>query len=544
MSTSRRTRSPATATASAPLVGRALLTAALASLALLALPAAGAAATPRCHGEAATIVGTSGRDVLTGTNGRDVIWAGAGNDRISARKGDDLVCAGPGADYVHAGNGADRIFGEGGGDELDSSTGHDDVVDGGKGDDNLIGNSEGAQLLGGPGDDQLEGREEGVVLDGGADDDRLLAHWIGLVLRGGDGADFIDGYWARDADVDGGPGNDTIETSGGLDGSPARPIRGGPGDDVILGQGGRDYIDAGPGNDTVDLGDGDGGWAKGGTGNDTMTTGATTETALYGDAGKDTITLAEAGSDADGGADADALTGSVWDDSLEGGDGADTIHGGEGDDTLSGGEGDDHLWGEQGDDICAGGGGYDECDGGPLGTPEPSSEDPDLCRSDVEVKINCRAEVAAWSGSADGTLVHSGGVVETWSATVDMDELAPDYYWLGDADIAWRVDGTDSAGCTYDGGAVLDGRAEMTFFDTTYSLRLWSTTVYAKVQVDCPNSDPETVLYYPMNTNAADADDQALPAKPVTALDGSATYVPKNAPEGRATWSWSLRRAS
>jgi len=258
----------------------------------------------------------------------------------------------------------------------------------------------------------------------------------------------------------------------------------------------------------------------------------------------DKLTLTEPNSGAEGGAGNDTVTGSLWNDSLDGGGDADTVRGGEGDDTLTGGDGDDHLWGELGVDTCAGGSGYDECDGGPLGTPEPSPEDPDLCKSDVEVKHNCRAEDADWSGTADGTLVHSGGVVETWSATVDLEELAPDYYWAGDADIAWRVDGTDSAGCTYDGAAALDGRAELTFFDWegTYSLSLWRTTVQAPVVVDCPSSDPETVMYYPLNTNSGEADDQPLPAQPVTALAGTTTYVPLNAPEGEVTWSWDLTR--
>lgn len=526
-----------------PLAGRALLTAAIASVTLVPIPGAHAASTPRCQGQPATVVGTAGRDTLTGTNGRDVIWAGGGIDRISARHGDDLVCAGPGHDYVHAGNGADRIFGQGGDDELDSSTGHDDVVDGGTGDDTLIGFSPGALLRGGSGDDELTGQEEGVVLDGGADDDRLLSRWVGVALHGGDGDDFIDGHWSRDADIDGGSGNDTIETGGGLDGSSAKPVRGGPGADVILGQGGRDYIDAGPGNDTVDLGDGSGGWAMGGAGNDTMTTGVTTETALRGNDGKDSLTLVEIGSVAEGGADADTLTGSLWDDTLDGGGGADDVHGGEGDDTLAGGEGDDHLWGEQGADTCAGGGGHDECDGGPLGTPEPSPEDPDLCRSDVEVKINCRGEHAAWAGSADGTLEHSGGVIETWSATVDMDEVSAGYYWAGDADIAWRVDGTDDAGCTYEGAATLDGRSEMVIFEGTYSLSVWRSIVQVEVEVDCPHQEPKTVFYNPMNTNAAEADDQPLPQEPVTTLAGTATYVPDHAPEGEVNWSWSLTRS-
>ena len=45
-----------------------------------------------------------------------------------------------------------------------------------------------------------------------------------------------------------------------------------------------------------------------------------------------------------------------------------------------------------------------------------------------------------------------------------------------------------------------------------------------------------------MNTNAAEADDQRVPAEPVTTLAGTASYVPLNAPEGTVTWSWSLKR--
>lgn len=524
----------------------AVLTATIASVVLVSTPAATAAPTPRCQGKVATVVGTAGPDTLTGTNGADVIWGGGGVDRISARGGDDLVCAGPGGDDVHAGNGADRILGEGGGDELDSSTGHDDVVDGGSGDDTLLGNSDKALLYGGAGDDDLSGNEAGVVLEGGGDDDRLLSRWTGVVLHGGDGDDVIDGHWNRDADIDGGAGNDTIEAGGGLDGSPAKPVRGGPGNDTVLGQGGRDYVDAGPGTDTVDLGDGDGGWAQGGTGNDTMTTGLTKDTALFGGAGRDALTLVETGSMADGGADDDALTGGLWDDRLDGGDGADTVRAGEGDDALNGGDGDDSLFGEEGADTCAGGAGDDTCDGGPLGTPAPSQDDPDVCQSDVETKINCRGESGDWTGTADGTLVHSGGVTETWSATVDMDEQAAGYYWLGDADIAWRVSGTSDSGCVYDGAATLDGRAEMAHFDWEgeYSVSLWRTTVQVEVQIDCPHEEPRTVLYHPMNTNAAEADDQALPQGAFTTLSGSASYVPMNAPEGRATWSWELQRGS
>ena len=175
----------------------------------------------------------------------------------------------------------------------------------------------------------------------------------------------------------------------------------GPGDDHILGQGGRDYVDAGSGNDTVDLGDGDGGWARGGTGNDTITTAATKGTTIYGDDGKDELdALTEIGSVAEGGAGVDTLPpGSLvgrhprwrWLTPTP-------VRGSEGDDTLAGGDGEfEQVLGEQGADVCSGGSGHDECHGGPLGTPVPSWTTPDLCKSDVEVKRNCRGEEADWS---------------------------------------------------------------------------------------------------------------------------------------------------
>lgn len=81
----------------------------------------GAAATGRagrvlCEGKVATIVGTSGDDVLRGTPRGDVIVAGAGNDRIYGMGGNDLICAGPGADFVDGGGGVDSVFGGGGAD--------------------------------------------------------------------------------------------------------------------------------------------------------------------------------------------------------------------------------------------------------------------------------------------------------------------------------------------------------------------------------------------------------------------------------------------
>lgn len=123
----------------------------------------------------------------------------------------------------------------------------------------------------------------------------------------------------------------------------------------------------------------------------------------------------------------------------------------------------------------------------------------------------------------------------------------PDYYWSGDADFTWQVSGTDDGGCTYDGAAALDGVAELAIFDDPdeYSVTVRSTTpVQVPVVVDCPDTDPETVMFNPLNTSTGDADHQPLPAPPVTALAGSTTYPPNADPEGEVHWSWDLHRNS
>lgn len=73
---------------------------------------------PTCDGQAATITGTSGRDVLRGTQGPDVIVALRGADRVRARGGDDLVCGGRGRDRLWGGRGIDRLLGGGAADRI------------------------------------------------------------------------------------------------------------------------------------------------------------------------------------------------------------------------------------------------------------------------------------------------------------------------------------------------------------------------------------------------------------------------------------------
>jgi RTX calcium-binding nonapeptide repeat (4 copies)/Glycosyl hydrolase catalytic core len=96
----------------------------------VSLTAAGAASNPRCHGVAATLIGSPHGDRLRGTKGPDVIVGFAGNDKIDGRGGDDLICARRGDDEVTGGPGDDRVLGGPGSDDIRGGAGRD-IIRGG-----------------------------------------------------------------------------------------------------------------------------------------------------------------------------------------------------------------------------------------------------------------------------------------------------------------------------------------------------------------------------------------------------------------------------
>lgn len=111
---------------------------------------------PTCAGVKATIVGTSGADVLSGSSKRDVIVARGGADQILSSSGKDLICAGAGADLVKAGADDDRMLGAGGRDKLSGQGGNDEVRGQGRGD-RLRGGTGDDLIVGGPGNDRCSG---------------------------------------------------------------------------------------------------------------------------------------------------------------------------------------------------------------------------------------------------------------------------------------------------------------------------------------------------------------------------------------------------
>lgn len=399
--------------------------------------AAPAVAAPTCAGLAATIVGTSGADVLEGTAGPDVIVARGGADVVRAGAGNDVVCAGSGDDTVFAGKGADLVLGEGGADTLDPGPGRDDL-DGGDAVDTLRIRSEAGATIDlvrgtvtGAGGDSIAGFEivdgagsgsftvntgvdtMAVVLAGDHADTVLTAQVAGavpitpLTLALGLGADV---YLIRQ------PGVVVVEdlpgTSGGRDqvdvaadgttvihdGADGLRVDGsGQGRELVTvrSAGSPVYLDTGAGDDTLEIVATSGSvvWRAGpgddllsgslpafadidlGPGSDTITAlQSLSDTRVVGGAGLDTLLGGEGRDDVDlvghwwrwGGHSVaiggfERLLGDRGDDALRGDSRDNVLLGGPGDDLLNGRSGSDELDGQVGSDTAKGGPGDDWC---------------------------------------------------------------------------------------------------------------------------------------------------------------------------------------
>ena len=211
-------------------------------------------AKPMCHGKPATIVGTSGDDVIKGTEGPDVIWAGAGDDKIYGGLGNDIICGGPGDDLIHGGRGndwldggpgTDRVFGDLGDDHLTGGPGNRDEVSGGLGIDTVSG---------GPGNEDLVRGDYGYDrMDGGPGSGDIASFSTAVAGRKGSGVwvdlakhkAFGDGHdrLFRFESIEGSAFHDTL-----IGDSQANVIDGGPGNDKIIGGGGRDTLEGGQGD--------------------------------------------------------------------------------------------------------------------------------------------------------------------------------------------------------------------------------------------------------------------------------------------------------
>ncbi|PID65106.1 MAG: hypothetical protein CR977_02345, partial [Gammaproteobacteria bacterium] len=271
-----------------------------------------------------------------------------------------------GNDWVDGGAGEDYILG--------SSAGHDELY--GRGDnDYIMGYGGNDKIYGGANDDHLYGGAGRDLIDGGDDKDRIAGGYGSDVIYGGKGEDTINGDVEDVTGTGKMPeltdknqlGDDLIYGGSGADG-----IWGNLGNDTLYGDSGGDYIDGGQGDDYID-----GGTEKdilsGGVGNDYLYGGSGNDK-LYGFYSEDNPAIKREGVNPQdngndylfGGGGNDSLYGGKGDDYLDGGAGDDSqIDGGEGNDILKGGGGADHLFGQTGDDILfAGKGDGDQLHGG------------------------------------------------------------------------------------------------------------------------------------------------------------------------------------
>jgi Ca2+-binding RTX toxin-like protein len=209
-----------------------------------------------------TLKGGEGKDVLNGGDGVDTVdysyaskavsitldangnavvkVGGVEEDQLYAieniiggGKG-DLLVGNAGANFLNGGPGDDILTGGGGADVLEGSGGIDTAtyVEKTEGVAVALSNNIVVQLtVGGKPEDRLSNIEN---IDGGQGNDTLVGDSKANTFRGFGGNDVLSGGLGNDA-LDGGAGNDRLD--------------GGEGDDVLIGGGGADVLSGGRGND-------------------------------------------------------------------------------------------------------------------------------------------------------------------------------------------------------------------------------------------------------------------------------------------------------
>ncbi len=111
------------------------------------------------------VVGTHFNDKFTLTGGTIHLDGGLGNNTLIGAGFDDSLYGGDGNDTINGGAGKDSIFGGDGNDNLSGGAGNDTIY-GGAGDDTITTTSGEDWLYGGLGKDRLTGGKDGEHLEG------------------------------------------------------------------------------------------------------------------------------------------------------------------------------------------------------------------------------------------------------------------------------------------------------------------------------------------------------------------------------------------
>ncbi len=371
-----------------------------------------------------TIIGGADNDTLTGGDGDDFAFGGSGNDRMVWNPGDDtdLNEGGSGTDTVevNGGNGAEQftvtangarvrfdrinpapfaldigtsenlVLNANGGDDTFSATGNlaaliKITVDGGAGDDTILGSNGVDHLLGGDGNDFIDGQQGNDVALMGAGDD--VFQW-----DPGDGSDTVEGQDGADTMAfNGSGGNEIFEAS--ADGQRVRFTRnlgnivmdlnnvesidlkalGGTDTTIVNDLSGTAVVElnldlAGTIGGATGDGQADVVVVNGTNGDDIIDVfGAGTSVAVIGLSAKVNITNSEGANDSltinalggDDGVTATTLPAGVIKLTIDGGAGDDTILGSQGADVFLGGADNDFFFGDNGNDVALMGAGDD-----------------------------------------------------------------------------------------------------------------------------------------------------------------------------------------
>ena len=365
---------------------------------------------PGAGADAITVAGAVSRIDLVGVDPGDdrydIRSTGLAAGTLALGPGNDVASSASTALTLDGGDGDDTLSGAGpllGGDgnDLLEPTRNDQGADGGGGDDRLsfeliptalfLTKSGTSVQAGGVTKTGIE------RLDGGGGNDVIVGDGGPDILAGGDGDDTIEGHGGGDT-LDGGPGDNTVSyasgpspvsvdlaagtaTAGAVDRLTAfRRVVTGPGNDTVLGTAadevfrlgdGADTLNAGPGGDAIDAGPGDD-MLRGGHGTDVIDGGPGRDTATYDERTVSepvSITLATPGDDGAAGendtlAGIEDVIGGASSDVLGGDDGPNLLVGGGGLNTLAGAGGDDVLVGGDFRDVVSGGPGIDVLLGG------------------------------------------------------------------------------------------------------------------------------------------------------------------------------------
>lgn len=223
-------------------------------------------------GPSADVRAGAGNDTVHGTPGNDIIWGGGGSDTIAGGAGaddlegwdgwsskytqddrpdgNDTIDGGPGRDLLDGGPGSDSITGGSDIDEVRYADRPEPLtvtLDGASGDGAASENDYIAPdveaLQGGDGNDTLVGNGGQNWIDGWQGDDVIAGGGDGDVLLGDDGADRIFGGNAPEGTA---PVVDPDAPDAGDD------IAGGLGDDMLVGGAGQDRFAGDEGADAID----------------------------------------------------------------------------------------------------------------------------------------------------------------------------------------------------------------------------------------------------------------------------------------------------